>query len=419
MNSAIPRFENWQTRKLQQSYEHQDAAVKAGINELVITSRKDKAVTLTDGRILTEFMSCSYLGLETDPRLITAMQNAGARFGVQFAAARTRMRTSTSDELEDALQPIFCGYYPTLFSTVTLAHLGFLPLLASGELPGVEFAANGPHFVMDRIAHSSLQINRSMLSQFGSLEMADFSDVEIIKKLCARAVSRNQTSVLISDGVGSMRGLAPVQELIQITEQCSGYLYLDDAHGVSTQGKHGCGYVLSQMHSTPHPRIMLALSLAKAFGVNGGVLALPTAQMSRFAKRFASTYIFGGPVFTGVIDAALASAQIHLSEEIVELQKRLWENVDFFDRLFGIASLNYGLKSPLRGIFIGDELRNVRIAQKLQYDGFAVTAAMYPTVARGKAILRVALSAIHSENDIFQLHQSYVKALKTENNEQR
>lgn len=203
-----------------------------------------------------------------------------------------------------------------------------------------------------------------------------------------------------------MGGAAPIDLLFQLAERYAGYVYLDDAHGMSIHGDNGCGYVLQALGGVFHPRLILASSLAKAFGCVAGVIAMPTKADADMLKRFSPTYIFGGPPPLSIIDSAIESAKIHLSSEIHFLQKKLQENIRYFDSLLSDHIINESTVFPIRGVLVGNEYQAISLTKLLRDNGFAVTAAMYPTVAKGGAMLRVALSALHEKHQIDALVSS-------------
>ena len=65
--------------------------------------------------------------------------------------------------------------------------------------------------------------------------------------------------------------------------------------------------------------------------------------------------------------------------------------------------------SPIRGIKIMDEFQDIAITRQLRERGIAVTAAMYPTVAKGESIIRIALCANHRPEDIKYLNQNLIE----------
>jgi 7-keto-8-aminopelargonate synthetase-like enzyme len=100
------------------------------MNNLIVSERKKRKIVLPDGTTLSEFMSCSYLGLDQDDRILLASNNIN-KYGINFAVSRTRIRTENLSILEKLLNQIFLGYSVT-FTSLHLVHLGMIPLLESG-----------------------------------------------------------------------------------------------------------------------------------------------------------------------------------------------------------------------------------------------------------------------------------------------
>jgi 7-keto-8-aminopelargonate synthetase-like enzyme len=397
---------NWQKRKILQSKEHQNKAFQE-INGLTIKKRDKRKVVLSDGRVLTEFVSCSYLGLDQDRRVIEATMNNLYDCGVTFPAARTRIQVESFVVLEELLSKIFCNSFCVVFANLHQTHLGFLPLLASGEVPSYPICNNGVRFILDKTVHASVQINRGLMLQFGEVVSINFNQIERVENEFKKAFGHNQTPIAIADSIGSMGGLSHIVPLFEFAEKYNGYVYLDDAHGTSIFGKNGCGYVLNLLNHIYHPRLILTSSLSKAFGAIGGVLVLPTKKDIDVVKQFCLTYIFGGPPALAIINSAIAAAEIHLSPEIYELQQKLQDRIAYFDSLMNEYQIvNYKSCSPIRGVRIGDELKTISAALKLRKNGFAVTAAMYPAVAKEHGILRLAFGTNHTHEDIMTLCES-------------
>lgn len=397
---------NWQRKKILLSKKHQYKAF-AEINELVVTERRGKKIILVDGAELIEFISCSYLGLDQDVRVIEAATDNIFRCGVNFAVARTRMRVKSFVILEELLNKIFCNSFTTVFASLHLAHLGVLPLLGSGEMPSFPLNDNGPLFILDKTVHASIHIIRGIISQFGNIVLVDCQNIAELEEKFKEAVFLKQTPIVLSDGVGSMGGVCLVEKLFELLEKYNGYAYLDDAHGTSIYGIHGCGYVLEKLRNKFNSRLILAASLSKGFGTNGGIIAMPTKEDEHMVKRFASTYLFGNPLPLSIVDSAIASAKIHLSDEIKKLQEKLRENIAYFDSLMDdrIRSnmVNYKTTLPIRAIKVGDEFKAIEYSSELKKRGFMISAAMYPTVAKGQSILRITISADHTQDDIYSL----------------
>ncbi|KAB8030649.1 aminotransferase class I/II-fold pyridoxal phosphate-dependent enzyme [Fluviispira multicolorata] len=398
--------DNWQKKKIINSKSHQKIAFKTINDSIVIKREKGRKIYLENGEILKDFGSCSYFGLDLDERVIKASQNDLEQLGVNFAIARTRLRVKSFILLEDLLSEIYCQSHVTLFSSLHITHLGFIPLLSSGEMPSFPVKENGVYFIVDKTAHASIQINRGLMEQLGTVTIIDFQDSNCLRDAFQFGFKNGMTSISFSDSIGSMGGIAPLNLLIQLAEEYNGYVYLDDAHGSSVYGKNGCGYVLDKLKNKFHDRLILACSLSKGFGANAAALALPTQDDKETLKHFCTPYLFSNPPALSIVNAAIRSAQIHLSNELSELQNKLWENVSYFDSLLEADYIiNRKNRIPIRGVFIGNEENAIYLTKILREKGFFVLTAMYPTVSKGKSILRLAIASDHKKEDIYLICQ--------------
>lgn len=391
---------NYLSNRLEASREHQDAIWDQGVNELDVVGVNGKRLTLADGREMIEFMSCSYLGLDQRPELREAAHDAIDRFGVQMSAARTRMLAAPFRELEELLIDINGGWNPVTFNSVSATHMATIPILASGELPGYPIAPGGPAFILDRSTHASLQSLRGIMNQFGDTVRADFQDLESVTEICRDLSSLGRTVIALSDSVGSMGGSVDVSTLTKTVDNVGGFTYLDDAHGTSIFGDTGEGFVLATTEGNLSDKTIWTGSLSKAFGATGGFVSLSNAEAASFLKRYSIPYAFGGPPSLPSVGSAVASARLHLDGTVRMLQDKMHENTALLDELLTSTSINAGSSTPIRGIMIGEELATINAAKTLHENGYAATAAMYPTVKLGKSMIRLAISASHSHDDI-------------------
>ncbi|ETS30620.1 7-keto-8-aminopelargonate synthetase-like enzyme [Photorhabdus khanii NC19] len=277
------------------SQSHQDRIWQEGINDLTIISRPSgREIRASTGDTYIDFMSCSYLGLENHPNLISAVKSSVDKYGVQYAAARTRAKCDIFDELESKLNSIFLDSHAVTFNSVGAAHLAVLPLLGSGELPGYPVSESGIVWIVDKTTHASVQTLRGILEQFGTYQRAVFSDEMALVALLQESAKQKKTPILISDTLGSMGGATDVKSLTDLANQYGGYYYADDAHGTSIIGKNGCGYALNTLGQFADNLILLS-SLSKAFGSHGGFASFSNSEAAFFVKKYALNYIFSGP----------------------------------------------------------------------------------------------------------------------------
>ncbi len=391
---------NWVSSRVSKTSDSLDRAFAEGLTGHVITARDGKQVTLTDGSEAVEFVSCSYLGLETHPDLIAAATEAMGRFGLHFSTSRNRGRPPYLGELEELLSVMYGRAQVAAFTSVSNVHLGLLPLLGAGALPSYPVADAGVAFLVEKTAHASIQVIRGVLEQIGPTRRFDMTDPAALPAAVREVAATGRTPIALVDGVGSMGGLIDVASMRAILEPVGGHLYVDDAHGVSIDGPLGAGYALEALGGTLPENVVLAGSLSKAFGGAGGFAVVPSHEDMRILRKFANPLVFGHSIMLPMLAANVAAGRLHVDGQVAALQKRLWHNAAEFDRLTGGTLVNAGLHSPVRGAVFDTEEAAFAAARRLKRAGVLVLPAFYPTVARGTGLMRFAVSALHQQHDL-------------------
>ncbi len=391
---------NWVASRVSKTSDSLDRAFEEGLTGHVITARNGKRVKLTDGSEAVEFVSCSYLGLETHPDLIAAATEAMSRFGLHFSTSRNRGRPPYLGELEDLLSVMYGGAQVAAFTSVSNVHLGLLPLLGAGALPSYPVADAGVAFLVEKTAHASIQVIRGVLEQIGPTRRFDMTDPTALPAAVAEIAATGRTPIVLVDGVGSMGGLIDVASMLATIEPFGGHLYVDDAHGVSIEGPLGAGYASEALGGALPAHVVLAGSLSKAFGGAGGFAVVPSLEDMRVLRKFANPLVFGHSIMLPMLAANVAAARLHVDGEVAELQGQLWRNAAEFDRLTAGSLVNAGLRSPVRGALFDTEDEAFAAARRLKQAGVLVLPAFYPTVAKGTGLMRFGVSALHQQRDL-------------------
>ena len=391
---------NWVASRVSKTSDSLDRAFAEGLTGHVITARDDKRVQLEDGGEAVEFVSCSYLGLESHSDLIAAATEAMSRFGLHFSTSRNRGRPPYLGELEELLSVMYGGAQVAAFTSVSNVHLGLLPLLGVGALPSYPVADAGVAFLVEKTAHASIQVIRGVLEQIGPTRRFDMADPAALPAAVREAAATGRTPIVLVDGVGSMGGLIDVASMLATLEPFGGHLYVDDAHGVSIDGPLGAGYAFEALGGTLPPHVVLAGSLSKAFGGAGGFAVVPSQEDMLILRKFANPLVFGHSIMLPMLAANVAAARLHVDGQVAELQRRLWRNAAEFDRLTGGTLVNAGLRSPVRGAQFDTEDEAFAAARRLKQAGVLILPAFYPTVARGTGLMRFAVSALHQQHDL-------------------
>ncbi len=371
-------------------------ATQKGLLQLTVESNTlDGRIIHLDGRPLINFGVCSYLGLEMDPRLKQGTIDAVLRYGTQFASSRGYLSAPPYNELEQLLQRIVDA--PVLVTpTTTLGHLAALPTLI-GEEDAV---------LMDQQVHNSVQMAVEHVRAMGTLvEIVRHNDMSALDARLRELGSRYQRVWYLADGVYSMFGdVAPLSELRSLLQRYQNlHLYLDDAHGMSWTGPRGCGYVLSNLPE--RERVIVALSMAKGFAVGGGVLVFPDTQSRQRVRNCGGPMIFSGPIQPPLLGAAIASARIHLSPEINEMQQQLLERIRLCNDLMqqkGLPLASPGL-TPIRFVATGWTRVAHNLTLRLMEDGFFPNIVGFPAVPLKQSGIRITITRHHHEEDIRSL----------------
>ncbi|MGY4157991.1 8-amino-7-oxononanoate synthase [Bradyrhizobium sp. USDA 4461] len=375
-----------------------DAAHAAGVMSIMGRSTTGRAFSLGVGPLderarSIDFVRCSYLGLDNHPVIVAgAIEAIQAHHSLHWSCARTRLNFDLVAELEATLSEMFCAHVLT-FSTVMLANLGAMPILASGHL------TNGrkPLVVFDRTAHVSLAYHKPVIADETRVETIDHNDMDSLERVCRK----EPLVAYVCDGVYSMGGNSPISELRQLQERYGLFLYIDDAHGISLFGRHGEGFARSQFPQVLGDRTIIAASLAKGFGASGGMLMLGTAEHEALFRRYSIPYAFSVGPNLAAVGAALGSSKIHRTKELGERRRRLAQRIELFDRR--VVTAERGNSLPIRMISIGPEATAIAIARELLDAGFYTSVTFFPTVPRRRAGIRICITADHEISDIERL----------------
>ena len=383
---------------INESRGHFDAAHAAGLMAVPARSMAGRTFArgtgpLEDRTHAVDFVRCSYLGLDNHPVIVAgALEAIEAHRSLHWSCARTRLNFDLLVELEDTLSEMF-GARVLAFSSVMLANLGAMPILASGELTG----GRKPVVAFDRLAHISLAYHKPVVADETRVETIAHNDLDALESLC-----REEAVVAyVCDGVYSMGGHAPIKELRYLQDRYGLFLYVDDAHGISLFGQQGEGFVRSQFPRELGERTIIAASLGKGFGASGGLLMLGTAIQEALFRRYAIPHAFSAAANLAAVGAALGSCRIHRSAELGQRQRRLAQRIELFDR--SVATAERGNALPIRMISVDSEMSAIAIAGELFDAGLYTSVTFFPTVAQGKAGIRVCLTADHEMRDIERL----------------
>lgn len=341
------------------------------------------------GHEFVNLCSCGYLGLHNHPAVIEgAIDALRSERVINTPLTRTRMRLGVLDELEAELSDLYRARAITTLSA-SAAISGVLPLIASGHLAGGE----PPVMVFDKFCHFSMNHMKPVCADETLVLTAPHNDLDYLEDVCRK----HPRVAYVADGVYSTGGAAPVPELLELQDRYGLFLFFDDSHSLAAWGERGQGYVRTHLPEM-NPRTVVVCSLNKGFGGSGGVVMVATGDQETLLSRFGGPMLWSQHLPVPSIGADLASARLQRTPELPLRQKRLRENVALFDSLVDTEERGDGF--AIRLVRIGSEEGAVEGAKEMMERGFYTSPVFFPTVARGRAGMRIMLRADHDPADV-------------------
>ena len=339
-----------------------------------------------DGKKVLNLCTNNYLGLADHPRLVQAAHEALDRFGVGPTAVRSIAGTlSLHEELERKVAE-FKGVEDALYVQSGLcANQAAIPPLVGRE--DVVFS--------DRLNHASI-IDGCRLSRAKIIVYEHCAAADLEAKVKEHLADYHR-GIVISDGVFSMDGdVAPLDEIYAVAERHGLMTMVDDAHGEGVLGRGGRGIV---DHFGLHGKFDVEVgTFSKAFGVIGGVIAGKKVVVD-YLRQKARPFLFSNAVTAA--DSAASLAAVEVLSESTELVDRLWENARYFkDEMKGLGFDTGQSVTPITPVMLGEAKVAQEFSRRLFDEDIFAMAIGFPTVARGKARIRVMISAMLSREDL-------------------
>ncbi len=345
-----------------------------------------------NGQNMVNFASCNYLGLALDKRVINGAKEGVDRYGTSFPTSRSFISMGYLQELEDILEKLF-GYPCLVTSSTSLGHIAWLPLLVD----------QGDAVILDHQVHNSVETAAQLLKAKGAhLEVVRHNNMDKLEDRIVTLGEKYNNIWYLADGIYSMYGdKAPISDLIRLLDKYEHFhVYVDDAHGMSWTGERGVGHVLKA--GPLHERMALITSLGKSFGSLGGAMIFPSQTQKDHVKECGGPLIFSSPLPASVIGASIASAEIHLSAELLPLQSNLTDRISYFKEQAGKYELPIigEADTPIFFIPVGNPESAFTIGKQMMGKGYYQSLSVFPSVPLNNAGLRYTITNWIEKEDI-------------------
>ncbi|OSO98272.1 MULTISPECIES: glycine C-acetyltransferase [unclassified Microbacterium] len=374
----------------------------AGIEEAGLTKRErgirgpQRAEITADGAEVLNFCANNYLGLADDPRILAAARTALDEWGYGLASVRFICGTQEQHlELERRLADFLGTDDAILYSSCFDANGGVFETLFSAE----------DAIISDELNHASIidgiRLSKARRLRYRNRDMADLEEQ-------LRAAADARFRVIVTDGVFSMDGyIAPLAEICDLAERYDALVFVDDSHAVGFVGENGRG--TPELCGVADRVDIYTGTFGKALGGASGGYVASHAEIVALLRQRSRPYLFSNTLAPAIVAGTLTA--LDLVEGSADLRARLRDNAALFRAR--MAEEGFDLlpgEHPIVPVMFGDAGLTARIATAMQDQGVYVTAFSFPVVPRGKARIRVQLSAAHTPDQVERCVAAFVAA---------
>ena len=352
----------------------------------VPTGGAPQPVTLfDDGRERINLGTNNYLGLAGDPQVVEAAVAALRQYGTSAAGSRVLNGTT---RLHLTLERELAEHYGTEDAVLTSAGVNANVALLSTT------GASGDVLLVDAHAHASL--HAAAAASRGTVQRFTHNSVASLERRLTR-LAPEAGAVVVVDGVYSMSGeAAPLAAIAGLCRRFSARLGVEEAHGLGVLGERGRGAAEAAGVLDRVDAVTVAFSKSLA-SVGGAVMT--SRAVADGIRAAAMPYVFSAAGDPAAVAAALASLRVLRREP--ERMQRLRHNGELLRRVLtecGATPL------PGRGAVIAvptGEEEATRAAWAAAHEAGVYTNAVgYPAVPRGRGVLRLAVMATHTEEQL-------------------
>jgi glycine C-acetyltransferase len=369
-------------------------------DERVIVTPQGASIRVSDGKEVLNFCANNYLGLSDDARIRAAAVEAMQKYGYGLSSVRFICGTqSQHKELERKVAEFLGMEDAILFSSCFDANGAvFEPLLDEDSA-----------IITDSLNHASIIDGvRLCKAKRWIYKHADMRDVEetdpetgkSLKGLerCLKEAQGSRAIMIATDGVFSMDGdIANLGAICGLAEKYGALVMVDDSHATGFMGARGRG---TWEHCGVAGRVdIITTTFGKALGgASGGVIA-SRKEIVEYMRQKGRPYLFSNTLAPAIVGGTLQA--LHILTGSTELRDRLEANTKLFRRLMTEAGFDIRPgEHPICPVMLYDEKLAHRMADDLLDEGIYVIGFSFPVVPKGKARIRVQLSAAHSEAQI-------------------
>lgn len=364
-------------------------------HERIITTPQGADIETEDGRKVINFCANNYLGLSAHPKVIEAAKAAIDSHG--FGMSSVRFICGTQDihkQLEKKISEFLHTEDTILYAAAFDANGGvFEPLL------GAESA-----IISDELNHASIidgvRLCKAQRFRYKNNDMADLEE-----KL--KETSGLKHRIIVTDGVFSMDGtIAQLDEICDLADKYKALVMTDECHATGFIGKTGRG--VPEYRGVMDRIDIITGTLGKALGGASGGFTAGKKEIIALLRQRSRPYLFSNTLAPAITGASIAV--IDLLSSTTALRDKLEENTNYFRKKMTEAGFDIKPgEHPIVPIMLYEATLSQQFAEKLLDKGIYVIGFYFPVVPKGKARIRVQVSAVHEKEHLDKAIKAFVE----------
>ena len=328
----------------------------------------------------------NYLGLANDPDLRAAAKAAVDSHGLGLASVRFICGTQDLHKTLEQKVSAFLGTEDTiLYSSCFDANGGLFETITGPE----------DAIISDGLNHASI-IDGVRLSKAQRYRYDNGDMQQLEQHLIAAQGARSR--VIVTDGVFSMDGyVAKLPEICDLAEKYRAMLVVDDSHATGFFGPTGRG--TPEFHKVQHRVDVITSTLGKALGGAAGGFTTGKKEVIDLLRNRSRPYLFSNTLAPAIVGATIAC--LDRLSSTTALRDKLERNTRYFrERMTAAGFAIVPGEHPICPIMLGDAKLAVEMASRMMDEGVYVIGFCFPVVPKGKARIRVQISAAHEQDQL-------------------
>ena len=363
--------------------------------ERIIFSPQGSHINVKDGDVLN-FCANNYLGLSSHPSILSAAVEGVNKYGYGMSSVRFICGTQDIHKELEANVSKFLGTEDTILYTSCFdANTGFFE----------SFLGKKDAIISDQLNHASI-IDGVRLCKKAERRIYKHNNMEELET-ALKETQDKRFRVIATDGVFSMLGdLANLPEICALAEKYNALVFVDDSHATGFVGKTGRG--TPEFFNVQDKVDIVTSTLGKALGGASGGFTSGKKEIIELLRQKSRPYMFSNTV-PPVVAYTAAHALKMLMENNDQLEKVKFNTEYFREKMTELGFDFPQGEHPIVSIFIGEAIKAQEMAKNLLSEGVYVIGFGYPIVAKGKARVRVQVSAAHSQEDLDKAVAAFAK----------